>query len=84
MNAPIRAGSLPVLLREDADGVAHLRLNRPEARNALSDALLEALADALDALAQDRTIRAVVLSGAGPAFCAGHDLKEMTARRAVM
>jgi enoyl-CoA hydratase/carnithine racemase len=82
MNAPMRADSQPVLLRADADGVAHLTLNRPQARNALSDALLDALSAALDALAADRAVRAVVLSGAGPAFCAGHDLKEMTARRA--
>lgn len=82
MNAPMRGESLPALLREDADGVAHLTLNRPGARNALSEALLDAMTAALGALADDRTVRAVVLSGAGPAFCAGHDLKEMTAHRA--
>ena len=81
MNAPLRSESPPVLMREDADGVAHLVLNRPQARNALSEALLDALTVALDALARDRSVRAVVLSGAGLTFCAGHDLKEMSVRR---
>ncbi|SFL07185.1 enoyl-CoA hydratase [Methylorubrum salsuginis] len=71
-----------LLLREDRDGVATLTLNRPSARNALSFALLEALRDAFAALAEDESVRAVVLAGSGPAFCAGHDLKEMTGYRA--
>lgn len=70
------------LLRQDRDGVATLTLNRPAARNALSFALLEALRDAFAALAEDGSIRAVVLAASGPAFCAGHDLKEMTGYRA--
>ncbi|SDM41330.1 Enoyl-CoA hydratase/carnithine racemase [Methylobacterium phyllostachyos] len=69
----------PILLRNDADGVATLTLNRPHARNALSMALMEALQDALDAIRDDPTVRVVILQGAGPAFCAGHDLKEMRA-----
>ncbi|MCJ2053758.1 enoyl-CoA hydratase [Methylobacterium sp. J-070] len=69
----------PVLLRSDADGVATLTLNRPQARNALSMALMGALQDQLDAIREDPGVRAVVLGGAGPAFCAGHDLKEMRA-----
>ncbi|MGY2047629.1 enoyl-CoA hydratase [Methylobacterium sp. JK268] len=72
----------PLLTRRDRDGVATLTLNRPRARNALSHALLSALRDAFAALARDEAIRAVVLAAEGPAFCAGHDLKEMTAYRA--
>lgn len=68
--------------RTDRDGVATLTLDRPQARNALSVAMLEALRERLDALARDESIRAVVLAAEGPAFCAGHDLKEMTAYRA--
>jgi len=69
----------PILLRNDASGVATLTLNRPQARNALSMALMGALQDQLDAIRDDPTVRVVVLQGAGPAFCAGHDLKEMRA-----
>ncbi len=72
----------PPLLRTDAEGVATLTLNRPAARNALSEALLDALARELDAIAENRSLRAVVLAAQGPVFSAGHDLKEMTARRA--
>jgi enoyl-CoA hydratase/carnithine racemase len=70
------------LLREDADGIATLTLNRPETRNSLSDALIAALADAFGAVASDRSVRAVVLAANGPVFSAGHDLKEFAARRA--
>jgi enoyl-CoA hydratase/carnithine racemase len=71
----------PLLLREDHDGVARLTLNSPGNLNALSEAMLDALEDALGALAQDRTVRVVILRGAGRAFCAGHDLREMQAAR---
>lgn len=71
------APKAPVLLRSDADGVATLTLNRPQARNALSMALMGALQDQLDAIREDPAVRVVILEGAGPAFCAGHDLKEM-------
>jgi len=71
-----------LLLRDDQDGVATLTLNAPGSLNALSDAMLAALASAIAALAQDQSIRVVVLKGAGKAFCAGHDLKEMQAGRA--
>jgi enoyl-CoA hydratase/carnithine racemase len=67
----------PILLRQDAGGVASLTLNRPSQFNSLSQALLVQLQDELDAIAQDNSIRAVVIAGAGRAFCAGHDLKEM-------
>ena len=71
----------PVLLRERDGSVAVLTLNRPQARNSLSEALLRALSDAFSDIAADASIRAVVLTANGPAFCAGHDLKELTARR---
>jgi len=70
------------VLRSDAAGVATLTLNRPAQYNALSSAMIDALADVLRTLAEDRTIRVVVLAGAGKAFCAGHDLKEMRANPA--
>lgn len=70
-----------LVLREDAGGVATLTLNSPGNLNALSDAMLAALMEALVALDGDRDVRAVVLRGTGKAFCAGHDLKEMQAGR---
>jgi enoyl-CoA hydratase/carnithine racemase len=63
----------------DARGVVTLTLNRPLAFNALNEALLSALQTELDALAQDASVRVVVLAAAGKAFCAGHDLKQMRA-----
>jgi enoyl-CoA hydratase/carnithine racemase len=83
MNIQARAGETvaPVLLQERADDIAILTLNRPRARNSLSESLLQALAEAWRALAADNAVRAVVLAAKGPAFCAGHDLKELTARR---
>src|SRR6185312_17156841 len=69
----------PVLRREVRDGVAALVLNRPRQYNALSRALLQALHEAFDAIAGDENVRVVTITGAGPAFCAGHDLKEMRA-----
>jgi len=70
------------LLREQIGSVAVLTLNRPEARNSLSEALIAALSGELAAIADDKSVRAVVLAANGPAYCAGHDMKEMTARRA--
>jgi len=64
----------------DSRGVVTLTLNRPQAYNALSEALLSALQRELDALAADESLRVVVLSGEGKAFCAGHDLREMRAQ----
>ena len=75
------ASAEPVLLRDNEGPVAVLTLNRPGARNSLSEALLVALGEAWSALAADRSVRAVVLAANGPAFCAGHDLKELTGRR---
>jgi enoyl-CoA hydratase/carnithine racemase len=70
-----------ILLREDIGGVAVLTLNRPQARNSLSEAMLEALGDALTAIAHESTARVVVLAANGPAFSAGHDLKELNQHR---
>jgi enoyl-CoA hydratase/carnithine racemase len=82
MNAPAAAlRNAPALLRERRDGVALLTMNRPEQRNTLSEAMLASFAQTLGEIAADRAVRAVVLAAAGPAFCAGHDLKELTARR---
>jgi enoyl-CoA hydratase/carnithine racemase len=70
----------PVLLRsQDARGVVTLKLNRPHAFNALSEAMLSGLQRELDAIAHDESLRVVVLAAEGKAFCAGHDLKEMRA-----
>jgi enoyl-CoA hydratase/carnithine racemase len=67
--------------REDRDAVRHLTLNNPDKLNPLSDAMIAALQAEFAALAAEEAIRAVVLKGAGRAFCAGHDLREMTAMR---
>jgi len=75
------APSTLILLREDIAGVAVLTLNDPETRNSLSEAMLEALGDALTAIAHDKSVRAVVLAANGPAFSAGHNLKELSRRR---
>jgi enoyl-CoA hydratase/carnithine racemase len=80
MNAPLRTAP-PVLLRDDLDGIALLTLNRPQSRNSLSEALLAALTQSLAAIAADPQVRVVVIAANGPAFSAGHDMKEMTARR---
>ena len=69
-----------LVLRQDEAGVATLTLNRPRQYNALSRAMLSALLTALDAVATDPAIRVVVIAGNGPAFCAGHDLKEIRAQ----
>ncbi len=72
---------MPVLQRTDSGAIAHLLLNSPESLNALSDAMLAALKEEFSRLMEDASIRAVIISGAGKAFCAGHDLKEMQAGR---
>jgi enoyl-CoA hydratase/carnithine racemase len=83
MNDPVPHAALtteaPLLLRETHEGVATLTLNRPRHYNPLSDAMLDQLQSALDAIAKDAAVRVVVIAGSGPAFCAGHDLKEMRA-----
>src|SRR5215472_18123245 len=71
----------PVLLQEQSGGITLLTLNRPDTRNSLSEAMLSALGEAFMAIAKDASVRAVVIAANGPAFCAGHDLKELTAHR---
>ncbi len=76
-------GSAPALLLDRPQaGVAVLTLNRPETRNSLSLAMIDALHTAIGDLAKDRGVAAIVLAASEPAFCAGHDLKELTAHRA--
>ncbi len=74
------SGADAILLRNDANGVATVTLNRPKQFNALSQAMLTALQSELDAIAADDSVRVVVIAAAGKAFCAGHDLKEMRAQ----
>src|SRR5260370_25924573 len=76
------AVAAPALLRETIGSIAVLTLTRPQARNSLSEAMLAALSQELESLARHERIRAVVLAANGPAFSAGHDLKELTAHRA--
>ena len=71
----------PLVLRQDEEGVTTLTLNAPGSINALSEDMIGALSATFDALAEDRSVKAVILRGAGDHFCAGHNLKEMTARR---
>jgi enoyl-CoA hydratase/carnithine racemase len=73
--------ALAAVLSNRVDDIAILTLNRPARRNALSEEMLAGLSDALTTIAHDTTIRAVVLTAVGSAFCAGHDLKQLTARR---
>lgn len=73
---------MTLVIREDTGAVARLTLNRPDALNALSLAMLEELRARLDAIANDAAVRAVVIASSGRAFCAGHDLAELRAARA--
>jgi enoyl-CoA hydratase/carnithine racemase len=71
----------PILLHETVGSIAVLTLNRPGARNSLSEGLIAELHGALDEIHDDNSVRAVVIAANGPAFSAGHDMKELTARR---
>ncbi|MEM7242050.1 MAG: enoyl-CoA hydratase [Pseudomonadota bacterium] len=71
-----------LILREESDGVAILTLNAPKSINALSDAMIAELSAQLDEIAADRAVKVVILRSARDQFCAGHNLKEMTAKRA--
>jgi enoyl-CoA hydratase/carnithine racemase len=71
----------PILLRQTVGSIAVLTLNRPESRNSLSEGLIADLHAALDDIGSDAKVRAVVIAANGPAFSAGHDMKELTARR---
>jgi len=81
MNIQTPIDTAPILLRERDGAIATLVLNRPAARNSLSEGLLTALSSAFTDIASDTSVRAVVIAANGPAFCAGHDLKELTPRR---
>lgn len=65
------------VLRDDANGIARLTLNRPAARNALSMEMMASLIEVLGDIADDKTIKCIILSANGPGFCAGHDLKQL-------
>ena len=71
----------PILLRETHGSIAVLTLNRPAARNSLSEGLIAELHAALKEIGDDASVRAVVIAANGSAFSAGHDMKELTARR---
>jgi len=79
MSAVLQASNEPVLVRNDAGGIATVTLNRPKQYNALSEELLTELQSALDSIEKDPSVRVVVIAGNGAAFCAGHDLKQMRA-----
>ncbi len=70
-----------ILLSELSGGILRLTLNRPKARNALSEGMLAALQESLDAAKTNDAVRVIVIAGNGPAFSAGHDLKEVSAHR---
>ena len=74
-----RDGDAPLLLEACDQGVLRLTLNRPAQRNALSIGLMSALGAALDRAAADTECRVIIIAGAGSAFCAGHDLRELRA-----
>jgi enoyl-CoA hydratase/carnithine racemase len=76
-----RAATPPVLLRETLGSISVLTLNRPASRNSLSEGLIAELHAALREIHDDKSVRAVVIAANGPAFSAGHDMKELTARR---
>ena len=83
MHGTVATGSKDALMeREQRGGTLVLMLARPDARNSLSEALIEALQDAIDHAAADATIRAVIIGAQGSVFSSGHDLKELTAHRA--
>lgn len=73
--------TLPFVLRRDAGGIAILTLNRPAQRNPLSEGMLAVLTMELAAISSDTSVKAVIITAEGPVFSAGHDLKEMSARR---
>jgi enoyl-CoA hydratase/carnithine racemase len=72
---------MAIFERRDVNAIAYLKMNAPERLNALSDEMLAAMQETFDELKDDTSVRAVVLSGEGKVFCAGHDLKQMTAGR---
>lgn len=77
-----KADNEPIVLREDHGSVAMLILNRPAARNSLSQAMIDTLTAEIAKVRDDASVRVLIIAANGPGFCAGHDMKEMTARRA--
>ena len=69
------------VIEEQENGIVRLTLNRPKHFNSLSEAMLETLQEKIDAIAENKDARLVIVQGSGRAFCAGHDLKEMVATR---
>jgi enoyl-CoA hydratase/carnithine racemase len=80
--APAMTANDPLLRHEKREGIAVLTLDQPGSRNSLSHAMLDELIAAFAAIGADQAVRAVILAAEGPAFCSGHDLKELTAHRA--
>ena len=74
-----QSSSFPMLYRNDSDGIATLTLNKPQQYNPLSQGMLSMLQNSFDELAEDESIKVVILAANGKAFCAGHDLKELRA-----
>jgi enoyl-CoA hydratase/carnithine racemase len=77
-----KTDAVPIVLREDHGAVAMLVLNRPEARNSLSQEMIDVLSAEIARVRDDKSVRALIIAANGPGFCAGHDMKQMTARRA--
>jgi enoyl-CoA hydratase/carnithine racemase len=77
-----KSDAAPIVLREDHGAIAMLVLNRPEARNSLSQELIDTLTAEIALVRDDKKVRALIIAANGPGFCAGHDMKQMTARRA--
>jgi enoyl-CoA hydratase/carnithine racemase len=82
LSHPQQSADQPYVSRTNHSAVAHLTLARPASRNALSLQMMGALADHFSDISRDPAVLCVVLSGDGPAFCAGHDLREITKARA--
>jgi enoyl-CoA hydratase/carnithine racemase len=79
--AALRTDSAPIILREDHGTVAMLVLNRPEARNSLSQEMIDTLTAEIARVRDEKSVRALIIAANGPGFCAGHDMKQMTMRR---
>ncbi|MBK8009629.1 MAG: enoyl-CoA hydratase [Rhizobiales bacterium] len=82
MRCRAKTAAAPIVLREDHGPVAMLVLNRPEARNSLSQEMIDTLTAEIALVRDDKNVRALIIAANGPGFCAGHDMKQMTARRA--
>jgi enoyl-CoA hydratase/carnithine racemase len=79
--AAVKTDTAPIILREDHGTVAMLVLNRPEARNSLSQEMIDTLTAEIARVRDEKSVRALIIAANGPGFCAGHDMKQMTMRR---